>query len=217
VAGLLFSRSDFMRALLLLLALAIQVLLWPANAQARAGTDGFLSKPVDEARLHEVIETTIGALLVDGYALRGAGAAPALVHAPAPARDDSALARQFGVMAKAGETPDLAPLPGLSAAHRQRIAQAFVLEAPRRLAQARSAIDAGDAVAAADALHALKGGAGYLSSARVHHLAGALEALANAGLLSQVQSGFGQLELALGAVLGKTATAGALLADDLVK
>jgi HPt (histidine-containing phosphotransfer) domain-containing protein len=105
----------------------------------------------------------------------------------------------------------------LSAAHRERVAQAFVLEAPRRLAQARSAIDAGDGAAAADALHALKGSAGYLSSARVHQLAGALEALANAGLLEQAQTGLVQLERALGDVLARTATAGALVADDLVK
>jgi HPt (histidine-containing phosphotransfer) domain-containing protein len=100
---------------------------------------------------------------------------------------------------------------GLSAAHVARVAQAFVLEAPRRLAQARSAIDAGDAAGAADALHALKGSAGYLSSARVHQLAGALEALANARLLSQAPAGFGELELALGDAIAEPGTAGTIL------
>jgi HPt (histidine-containing phosphotransfer) domain-containing protein len=86
-----------------------------------------------------------------------------------------------------------------------------MLEAPRRLAQARSAIEAGDAAAAAGALHALKGSAAYLDCARVHQLAGALEALADAGLLSQAHSGFGQLDVALGDVLAKTATRAAIL------
>jgi hypothetical protein len=45
----------------------------------------------------------------------------------------------------------------------------------------------------------------------VHQLAGALEALASAGLLSEAQAGFGQLELALGEVLATTGTAGAIL------
>ncbi|MDB5916428.1 MAG: hypothetical protein JWR40_662, partial [Massilia sp.] len=63
---------------------------------------------------------------------------------------------------------------GLSAAHVARVAQAFVLEAPRRLA-------------------------------------GALEALANAGMLSQAPAGFGGLELALGDAIAEPGTAGTIL------
>ena len=201
----------------------IPIIALTANASApdrarylAAGMDGFLSKPVDESKLYEVIEAAIGALLQGGHALRPAGAAPSpspsLSSSPSPASvgDDPALARQFGVPQKA-ETVRIRPLPGLSAAHLARVAQAFALEAPRRLAQARSAIDAGDAVGAADALHALKGGAGYLSSARVHQLAGALEALANAGLLNQAQDRFSELELALGDALAEPGTAATAL------
>ena len=136
--------------------------------------DGFLSKPVDDAKLYDVIQATIDGLLAAGRPLRPAGAG-APVH--------------------------IVPQPGLSSAHMARIAQAFLAEGPRRLAQARSAIDAGDAAAAADALHALKGSAGYLSSPRLRDLAGALEDMANGGRLAQAGRDFGELELAMAEAL----------------
>ena len=137
-----------------------------------AGMDGFLSKPVDDAKLYDVIQVTIDALLAAGRQLRPAGAA---VHIVAQ--------------------------PGLSGAHMASIAKAFVAEGPRRLAQARSAIGAGDAAGAADALHALRGSAGYLSSPRLRDLAGALEDMANGGMLAQAGRDFGELERAMAAAL----------------
>jgi signal transduction histidine kinase/CheY-like chemotaxis protein len=140
-----------------------------------AGMDGFLSKPVDDAKLYDVIESTIDVLRAGGRQLRPAAAA-APVHVVAQ--------------------------PGLSAAHIARIAQAFLAEGPRRLAQARSAIGAGDAAGAADALHALRGSAGYLSSPRLRDLAGALEDMANGGRLAQAGRDFGELERAMAQALG---------------
>jgi CheY-like chemotaxis protein len=129
------------------------------------GMDGFLSKPVDEALLFDKLDTVIDLLLARGHALP-----PAL-----PAADD-ALARQFGLGGASGTPGEAAPSPadpmapvhilplaGLSPQHLQRIAQAFLDEAPRRLDLAGHAVRDGNASAAAAAIHALKGSAGYLS------------------------------------------------------
>ena len=122
-----------------------------------AGMDGFLSKPVDDDALQRIIDSTIARL--DGTGT-GAASASADIPAHAPA-DDGA--------------PVLLPVRGLSAGQMRRIAVAFVKEAPRRLADARAALAAGDHAAAAEAFHALKGSAGYLSSPRLLQLAASLE------------------------------------------
>ena len=136
-----------------------------------AGMDGFLSKPVDEAALHAVIGRTIAVL--DGLA--PAGPAPVPLATPAMA---AALA-----MPDDADTVGLAPVQGLSSIQMGRIAKAFLAEAPRRLEDARAALAAGRHGAAADAFHALKGSAGYLTSLRVQQLAARLEARAAAGLV----------------------------------
>src|SRR5471032_402677 len=163
------------------------------------GMDGFLSKPVDEHKLYDQIEKTIAQQLSRGHSLR-----PADPRQQAADDAEAALAAQFGVAPTAPE-PAMAetaavrimPLAGLSHKHMQRITQAFLDEAPRRLELARSAVDAGNPAAASAAFHALKGSAGYLSSSRLHTLCHELESLAAAGDLEEVVATLPQVSAAL--------------------
>ncbi|WP_426114506.1 7TM diverse intracellular signaling domain-containing protein [Massilia sp. PWRC2] len=147
-----------------------------------AGMDGFLSKPVDEKALHALITTTITQLDA------AATAAATAVGADADKTDAAAAP---AALAEAAAPVVMLPLKGLSAAHMQRIASAFLAEAPRRLAEATAALAAGRPLAAAEAFHALKGSAAYLSSPRLQRLAASLERRAEAGAV-----GSGDAELA---------------------
>jgi CheY-like chemotaxis protein/HPt (histidine-containing phosphotransfer) domain-containing protein len=168
-----------------------------------AGMDGFLSKPVDEAALHAVIERTIAALNEGSSSDAGlARRIPDGAGAPAAAAIEEA------------EEVRLAPVRGLSATQMGRIASAFLAEGPRRLADAREALAAGRHGAAADALHALKGSAGYLTSPRLQQIAARLEARALTGALSAADPELAALEAALNAALAgvrAAATADSLL------
>ncbi|GJI91158.1 MULTISPECIES: hybrid sensor histidine kinase/response regulator [Duganella] len=160
------------------------------------GMDGFLSKPVDERLLYDQIEKTIAQHLSRGRPLRPTDAARL-----AAARSE-ALDQQFGVAPSADKRADpstvqIMPLAGLSYAHMQRITQAFLDEAPRRLETARAAIGAGNSSAAAAAIHALKGSAGYLSSTHLHTLCAELEKAAAAGDLAGVVDMLPGVEAAL--------------------
>ncbi|MYM84720.1 response regulator [Duganella sp. FT50W] len=144
------------------------------------GMDGFLSKPVDEQLLYDQVAKVIALHLSCGRSLRLADTAR-LAAAPAASLDE-----QFGVAPAAPDTVRIMPLAGLSHKHLQRITQAFLDEAPRRLETARAAVDAGNCHAAAAAIHALKGSASYLNSAHLHSLCQTMEIAATAGDLAAV-------------------------------
>jgi signal transduction histidine kinase/DNA-binding response OmpR family regulator len=159
------------------------------------GMDGFLSKPVDERLLYDQVEKVIAQHLSRGRRLRPTDAVRL------SATNIDALDQQFGVapaaMASAPDTVHIMPLAGLSHKHMQRITQAFLDEAPRRLETARAAVVAGNSGAAAAAIHALKGSAGYLNSTHLHSLCHAMETAATSGDLTQVSAMLPDVEAAL--------------------
>ena len=159
-----------------------------------AGMNGFLSKPIDEWGLYDQIDDTIAVLLARGRSLRAA--------VPGELSDvELGLAEQFGVTDQMIGAPvegvQIVPLAGLSQRHMHRITEAFLQEAPRRLDLVRQALEASDAQAAAAALHALKGSAGYLSSQDLHTLSHEMEMLASGEDLTQLHRLFPLLEQAL--------------------
>ncbi len=191
------------------------------------GMDGFLSKPVDERLLYDQIEKTIAQLIARGRELPPCGPPPAAepeeedwhsgytLASPGPAPSvrsatpsEAELAAQFGVeppaCADSGEAGaeaqgkiSIMPLAGLSPKHMQRITQAFLEEAPRRLEVARKAALGGKSHAASAAFHALKGSAGYLSDTGLHSLCHDLEKLSAAGELQLVVDSLPEVAAAL--------------------
>jgi signal transduction histidine kinase/CheY-like chemotaxis protein len=146
-----------------------------------AGMDGFLSKPVDERLLYDQLEKTIAQLLNRGRELQPT--------APSHAELDD----MFGVE-PASPAIHIVPLSGMTARHQQRIAQAFLDEAPRRLDEGRLALQNGDGEGATSAFHALKGSCGYLSTPELHTLCHQMEKASAAGELQTASALLPELE-----------------------
>ncbi|MFA9216317.1 MAG: 7TM diverse intracellular signaling domain-containing protein [Sphingomonadaceae bacterium] len=144
------------------------------------GMDSFLSKPVDDRLLFDALEKVIARHLSRGRLLQPTNAGRRAAGDTA-SDTERALAQQFGVPPANGSGPQpvyIVALAGLSPSHLERITQAFLSEAPRRLTLAREALAQGNLPAAAAAFHALKGSASYLSCSQLHTLSHELEVLA---------------------------------------
>lgn len=146
-----------------------------------AGMDGFLSKPVDERLLFDLLEKTITQLLARGRQL------------PRTAPTLAELDDMFGV-APANPAIHILPLSGMTPRHQRRIAQAFLEEAPRRLDEGRLALQNGDGEGATSAFHALKGSCGYLSAPELHTLCHQMEKASASGELQSAAALLPELE-----------------------
>ncbi len=146
-----------------------------------AGMDAFLSKPVDERLLFDQLEKTIAQLLNRGRSL------------PRTAPTLAELDDMFGVE-PASPAIHILPLSGMTARHQQRIAQAFLEEAPRRMDEGRVALQNGDGEGATSAFHALKGSCGYLSAPELHTLCHQMEKASAAGDLDSASALLPELE-----------------------
>ncbi|MDB5793356.1 MAG: histidine kinase, partial [Massilia sp.] len=106
----------------------------------------------------------------------------------------------FGVTGHAGAaSPVPVPVPG-RAAFQARMRAAFAADLPRRRAELRAALGAGDMEAAGNVLHGLRGSAAHLGAAGLVILCAGLEEAANAGRAAEVRAGLAGLESLLDSV-----------------
>lgn len=140
-----------------------------------AGMDDFLTKPIDEDKLHFQLSRAIERQLQRG------------VHLPRMAQRSVAAASTADLDAMFGVAP--APAPGLEPARlaqhsggtdlKQRLRAAFNQDVPIRLAELEQAIMDEAADVAGRLLHGMKGSAGYLEEQELQALCGDLELAAD--------------------------------------
>ena len=140
-----------------------------------AGMDDFLTKPIDEAKLHFQLSRAIERQLQRGLTLpRMEGRRPA--HAPALAELDA----MFGV------APAVPQQPRGESDLKTRLRKAFNEDVPVRLAELERALDRRDVEAAGRLLHGIKGSAGYLEAQELQGLCSELERQADNGSWQQL-------------------------------
>ncbi len=140
-----------------------------------AGMDGYVSKPLRPAELF----AAIAALLSPRSDAGDTAGQPADVSVPAPLDADGLLAAFGGNRTLLGEVIDLS-----------------LADMPTMLAEARSAVERGDAGALAASAHALKGALGLFAQAGAYDAARRLEQSARSGDLSAVDRTFAELDAA---------------------
>ncbi len=140
-----------------------------------AGMDGYVSKPLRPAELFAAIDALFSSRSEAGDTPRS----KADVAASAPLDAAGLLAAFGGNRTLLGEVIDL-----------------FLADTPKMLAEARSAVERGDAGALAASAHALKGTLGLFAQADAYHAARRLEQSARSGDLAAADRTFAELDAA---------------------
>jgi signal transduction histidine kinase/ligand-binding sensor domain-containing protein/CheY-like chemotaxis protein len=157
-----------------------------------AGMDDFLTKPIDEDKLHFHLSRAIERQLQRGYQLP-----PMAPRASAPERTVVPdLDAMFGVAPAAPEIARLVQHSG-GGDLKTRLRSAFRQDVPQRLAELDAALEQGDADTAGRLLHGMKGSAGYLEEQELQALCGELESCADHGQWQQIRDALPRLRTLL--------------------
>jgi signal transduction histidine kinase/CheY-like chemotaxis protein len=140
-----------------------------------SGMDDFLTKPIDEDKLHFQLSRAIERQLQRGVQL------PRMAPRRHPAIGTPELDAMFGVEPAASEPARLAQHSGAGGDMKARLRSAFNQDVPLRLADLEQALADGDGEAASRLLHGMKGSAGYLEEQELQALCGDLELCADHG------------------------------------
>jgi HPt (histidine-containing phosphotransfer) domain-containing protein len=142
--------------------------------------DDFLTKPIDEDKLHFQLSRAIERQLQRGFQL------PRMEQRRDPALGTPELDALFGVAPAALEPARLAQHSGGASDLKSRLRVAFNQDAPLRLADLERALAQRDGDAASRLLHGMKGSAGYLEEQELQALCGELELEADHGHWARV-------------------------------
>ena len=143
-----------------------------------AGMDEYVSKPVDPARLFEMLSRFGAGAGAAATAATATVDADASVDAGEPVLDDELFARNVD-----GDAQLRAELVAL-----------FLGECPRLMGDVRAAAESGDAAAVSAAAHTLKSAAGTMAGVRLASAALALEMLGRKGTLDGAAAAIDRLE-----------------------
>ena len=157
-----------------------------------AGMDDFLSKPVDDKALHNVLTRAI-----ERQRQRGVAMEPMKRGGSEAGLTTLELDAMFGV-----STGPTSLAVAVAVAHstgrrdgelRARMRCAFANDMPSRRADLEAAVQARDEQEAGRILHGIKGSAAYLDEARLHALCGELEAAADVSHWTLIDEGLPRL------------------------
>jgi signal transduction histidine kinase/ligand-binding sensor domain-containing protein/CheY-like chemotaxis protein len=158
-----------------------------------SGMDDFLTKPIDEDKLHFQLSRAIERQLQRGFQL------PRMEPRPNPALCTPALDALFGVAPAALEPARLAQHSGGSDL-KSRLRAVFNQDAPLRLAELERALAQRDGDTASRLLHGMKGSAGYLEEQELQAWCGELELEVDHGKWDRLAASMPQLRRLLAQV-----------------